>query len=202
MTTQPFGKQLVAGDTWQWTVTLPDYPPSQFELTYAFRGPSSLDAVGITAANGSDFSIITSKTNTEALTPGLYAWSMYVVETATGNKTELGRGTVELVCDLASQEAGYDPRSFNRRMLAALEALLLNVGARVEDEYQINGRMLRVTPREKLQAMRDTYYARVRREMIESGELPPSTNQVRVSFGDPTDPVLVRLWKQFPGTGA
>lgn len=179
---QPFGKQLIAGDTWVWTVTLPNYPPSAYALKYALRGPSTLDIDATAAANGSDFALAVAADDTEKLSPGFYGWGMLVFD-VDGNRTELARGVVELIPDLVAQNAGYDPRTFEARMLSALEALLLNVGARVEDEYQINGRMLRVTPRDKLQLMRDDYLSRVRRQQVESGERSPQANQVKVAFG-------------------
>jgi hypothetical protein len=203
---QPFGKQLIPGDQWLWTVSLPDYPPSQFTLKYAFRGPKVngpglLDITATTATNGSDFSLTVAPADTEVLDPGFYGWGMLVFD-GSNNRTELARGTVELIPDLVAQDGGYDPRTFELRMLGALEALLLNVAARVEDEYQINGRMLRITPRDKLLMMRDDFVSRVRRQQIECGELPPQTNQVQGAFGDASNPVLVRLWKNFPGNSA
>jgi hypothetical protein len=197
---QPFGVELVAGDTWTWTVSLSDYSPQTYTLKYFLRGPSTLDLVAVADPSGSGYKLTATPTQTAALLPGTYAWQLCVFQNT--DRTELARGTVQLVGDLQSADSGLDQRTFNRQMLDAIRAVMLGTASRKEAEYQINGRMLRLYDREKLAALEGKFAWRVQSEQIRNGELEPSHNQVRASFGDPSNPVLVRMWKNFPGSGA
>jgi hypothetical protein len=197
---QPFGTELVAGDTWSWTVSLSNYSPQVYTLKYFLRGPSTLDLLAVPDPSGTGFKLAATPTQTTALNPGTYAWQLCVFLSA--DRTELARGTVNVVGDLQAAEAGLDQRSFNRQMLDAIRAVMLGTASRKEAEYQINGRMLRLYDREKLMKLEGTYAWRVQNEQIKNGELASSHNQVRASFGDPSNPVLVRMWKNFPGSSA
>lgn len=196
---QPFGKTLVAGDAWSWTIGLSNYSPALYTLKYFFRGPSKLDLTATLAADGVSFAVAAMPAQTEAMQAGAYGWQMCVFEIATGNRTELARGQVEVLADIASQDQGYESRSWVKISLDAVRAVLQNRAGRVEQEYTINGRQLRLMSPKDLLDLEGTFAARYRRELIQSGQLPASTNQVQGSFGDPTNPVLQRLWRNFPG---
>lgn len=198
---QPFGIQLVAGDTWSWKVNLSDYSPTAYTLKYFLRGASTLDLTATPSSSGTGFDLTAASAVTSPLAGGPYAWQLCVFDVS-NNRTELARGTVDIVADIAVQEAGIDLRSFNRQMLDAIQKVLLGTASRVEAEYQVNGRMLRLYDRETLVKLEGKYAWRVQNELIRNGQLAPSHNQVRQAFGDPTNPVLVRMWKNFPGSGA
>lgn len=202
MMQQPFQKTVIAGDTWQWTVSLPDYPPSAgYTLKYFLRGPSKLDIAATTATNGSGYAITVPSADTEPLTAGVYAWSMCVFD-ASSNRTELARGQVEVLADIASAGEGTDGRSWVKRSLDAVRAVLEGRAGRIEREYTINGRQLQLLAPADLIELEGYLAARYRRELIQSGQLPPQTNQVHAAFGDATNPELVRLWKNFPGNNS
>ena len=202
MTEQPFaGKDLVAGDTWNWTIQLDDYSPAQYTLKYFFRGPSSLDLLATPSADGSEFTVIAAGAQTSPLASGTYAFQMCVFD-ASGNRTELDRGNVRIWADISTQAAGIEERSWAKQMLDAIRATLLGTATRQEQEYQIMGRSLRLASRTELLKLEGEFAARYRREQIECGALPPQTNTVQVAFGDPTNPILERLWKNFPGSSS
>jgi hypothetical protein len=202
MTDQPFaGKQLVAGDTWNWTIELDDYSPAQYTLKYSFRGPSALDLTAVAAANGSAFNVIATGAQTSPLLAGTYAFQMSVFD-ASNNRTELDRGNVEMLADIAAAVAGAEERSWVKQMLDAIQGTLLGTASRQEQEYQVNGRSLRLSSRTELLKIESEFEGRYRKEQIACGALPPQTNQVHACFGDPTNPILVRLWKNFPGSSS
>jgi hypothetical protein len=202
---QPFGQKLVAGDTWKWTVTLDDYPSSQFTLKYFFRGVDQLDAVATGSGNDYTISIPPTATGTNPqtgkLNPGQYLWQMCVFD-ASNNRTELDRGSVEVLADISqagSDGASVEGRSFVKQALDNVRQAILNYSGRVEQEYQIGNRIVRCKSLRDLLELEGILQWRYKRELIESGQLPPATNDVRASFGDPGGVVIQRF---FPGSSA
>jgi hypothetical protein len=132
---------------------------------------------------------------TSESSPSLVVWTCQ----GPGARTELDRGQVEIVVDLSTLSVPYDGRSWVKKALDAVRAVLAGRATRVESQYMIAGRELRLMAPADLMKWEGHLLARFRREQIESGQLSPSYNQVHGAFGDPTDPVLERLWKNFPG---
>ena len=182
MITQPFEAQLTAGTAWEWTVSLYDYPASAWELQFFFRGlGSKLDVTA--TADGDDFDVNLTPTDTAALNPGLYAWQMKVTSlTDPTQAIELGRGSVEIVADLQAQGT-FDARTTNRQILDAIEATLKGMASRAEQEYSVQGRMLRLMSRQELEALRARYIMLCRNEAMATGQLGRNYNQVQARFG-------------------
>jgi hypothetical protein len=182
---QPFGNQLIAGDTWTWTEELTrvgiGYSAADgYILKYFFRGPSVLDLVATSDTNATGFAIAATPTQTKALQPGTYQWQQVVF--LNGDRTELGRGTVEVLADIQSAAAGAETRSFVKQTLDAVQAVITKRASRSDLEYMVAGRQLRSIPMMDLLKIEGEFKARYRREQIENGTLPPGTNQIRVSF--------------------
>jgi hypothetical protein len=176
----PFGKQLVAGDTWDWLVTLCDYSASAgYTLKLYLRGPQILDIIA--TAQGSDFKLHKDPVDTSKLTAGVYQWSAAVFD-ANQAKTTVGSGTVEIIADASTAKAGTDGRSLAKKMLDAIEAVLLDRNARIETSYQIDGRMLSLCTHDQLIKARGYWKSKYTQEQIESGELASDYNQVKVGF--------------------
>jgi hypothetical protein len=100
---------------------------------------------------------------------------------------ELGRGTVEVLADISKATAGSgaDFRTQNRRTLDAIRAVLEGKATRVEQEYQVGGRMLKLVPYAELREMEADYTNRVANEEIAAGTRDPNSNMVHVRFGCP-----------------
>jgi hypothetical protein len=180
---QPFGSQLVAGDTWDWLVTLCDYSASAFTLKFFFRGPQTLDIVA--TPEGDSFRLHKDPADTSALNPGLYRWSAAVFDTNNNNaKTTIADGTVEILPDISAFKSGTDGRSYAKRMLEAIEALLENRvdPSRLSDTYQHDGVMVKYMSPEQLRKERGYWKNQVNKELVASGELSPDFNQVKVGF--------------------
>jgi len=116
-----------------------------------------------------------------------------------GVRRELDRGQVEIIADISGETAPVDGRSWVKISLDAVRAVIQGRAGRIERQYMIAGRELQVMDPLELMKWEGHLTARYRRELIESGQLSQSYNQVRGAFGDPTDPVLQRLWKNYPG---
>ncbi|MCU1285924.1 MAG: hypothetical protein JWO13_2274 [Acidobacteriales bacterium] len=177
---QPFENQIVVGDAIDWTVSLCDYSAADgYVLKYFFRGPQVLDLTS--TASGSDFKFAETAANTAKLTPGLYGWQLAIFLNGARVKT-LAQGQIQVIADLSAQKAGYDARSFAKKNLDAVEAVLLDRNARVESTYQFEGRMLSVCTHEQLIQARAFWKRQYKNEQIDAGEIEPDNDQLIARF--------------------
>jgi hypothetical protein len=139
---------------------------------------------GLDRYAGADGSFLFSatKTQTQALSGGAYAWQIDAVEKATTDAVTLASGTLQVDTSLALQTAGgTDSRSHVKKMLDAVEAVLEGRASRVESEYQINGRMFKLLTPNELLELRGYYSNLYLKEQRANGTLQTSS-QVEVVF--------------------
>lgn len=109
-----------AGDSWQWTRALPDYPASSWTLTYtAWNATAAFSLVATAAADGSTHSIRATPAATAAHSAGRYDW---VARVSDGTDTfTVATGIWRILPAVGSAQ---DSRSHARKMLDAINALL------------------------------------------------------------------------------
>lgn len=168
----PNETQLIAGTTWQWSQLVEGYSAADgYALTYLFAGPAKLSIDATADADGVGFVLEAAADKTKALAPGSYAWAAVITKDAF--RVEIARGAVEIVADLADMAAGADTRSHVKRTLDAIRAVLEGRAGRIEAEYQINGRLVRLMPPSELREWEKEYAARYRQELRAAGQLAP-----------------------------
>jgi hypothetical protein len=156
-------QKLTAGDTWQWDESIAEYPASTWTLTFYFSGPAPFNIVA--SPNGADFAISVTAIVTADYTAGDYQW---VARVSNGTQvTSVDTGQLILLPDLSDVDA--DHRSFNRRALEALQAVIENRATTDQLSFTIAGRSLtRMSWDELLRA-----YDRFRLEVAsETGDTP------------------------------
>jgi hypothetical protein len=180
----PFGNELVAGDSWNWTFCdLPsDWDPAVYLLNFYLRGPAKLDLT----SDGTSNIIAATSAQTKDLSGGNYAWQLVMAAKDASSRTEISRGTVRVLEDLQSKGDNYDPRSFVKKTLDAIEAALADVMTHNMSEYQIpgstGGRAIKYVSRTELENLRSRYTWLYKQEQIASGELSDDANHVKVRF--------------------
>jgi hypothetical protein len=199
---QPFGKQLVAGDTWDWFLSPAGYSPATHTLKYFFNGRQNLLLTGIADPNnGGQYEVKALPADTSKLTPGMYRWQLVVFKISDNSRTELNRGIVEVLPDIASAPAGVvETRSYVKITLDNLRANIQGRASRVEAEYMYGGRQMRLLSMKELMVAEAIFASRYEDELVESGELPPDNGVVRMGFGDASDSRLSQFWRNFPGS--
>jgi hypothetical protein len=106
-----------AGDTWQWTRDLPDFP-APWALTYTFWTATS--AFSLTAAaSGSTHTATVSKTTSAGYAAGRYDWTARVSSDTT--QLTIASGVLQV---LPAVGLAMDTRSHARRMLDSINAIL------------------------------------------------------------------------------
>lgn len=120
-------RAFYAGDTVTWEKTLADYPASEWTLTYYIRGAShdtDMDVVGV--ADGDTHVVTIAAAETDTWDAGDYWWTAKAVKGA--EEYSVGHGTFEILRKLSGIAAVYDGRSFAKKMLDAIEAVIENRG--------------------------------------------------------------------------
>lgn len=174
----PFEK-LRAGDSWGWTAQLADNPAPTWTLKFILRGQANLDLIA--TADGSSHKVSATAAQTKDLPAGSYTWAAVAtkgVEVAT-----VKSGTVEILPDLVNAATGFDGRSWAKRCLDAIEAVLEGRAGAPEKNYQIGGRSVGFMTPDELLANRTKFQALVKAELAESGQRGAQSNSILVRFG-------------------
>jgi len=160
-TTEP--GELRAGDTWQWTKSLADYPAGTWALTYRFKNAAGGFEIAA-SASGTDFSVTVAASTTTGYTAGVYSWQAQVVSGS--EKHTVDSGTLRVLPNLFSgtAAAAYDDRTHARIVLDAIEAVIEGRASRDQESYEIAGRSLKRTPIADLLKLRQHYKAEVANE--------------------------------------
>src|SRR5262245_43028338 len=161
----------VAGDTLDFAVSVPDYPPSagwtlKYRLTPRFSTPSQTP-IDITASANPDgtYQLQQSPATTATWKAGAYGWSRWVEKVGARQTltSSADQGEVQIRPDPSQSTQGQDSRSHARRMLEQIETALeaLNVGAK---SYQIGLRSYTSRDLPELTQLRAQYRNEVRLE--------------------------------------
>src|SRR3972149_3831252 len=115
--------RLQAGDTWEWTDSLPDYPAPTWVLKYALH-KTGIAAIVLTAVeSGTDHKVTVSSATNAGYGAGEYQWAAYV-EHADGRRYTVGEGRVTLKSSLVTAVVGTDNRSHAQKTIDAIEATM------------------------------------------------------------------------------
>lgn len=163
-----FPDTVVAGDTLDFIVSVPDYPPSagwtlKYRLTARFAAPTQAPITLTASASGSDYQVQAGPATTAAWLPGAYTWARWV-EKSGARQTLSESGQLEVKADPALTTQGFDSRSHARTVLEAIEAVIEGRASKDQEEYTIGSRHLRHTPIAELLVLRDRYKAEVSNE--------------------------------------
>jgi len=139
--------QYETGDTITWTEHFTSYPPADWTATVYFNlnGTPALNSVA--AESDGDYVFNITAEQSAALTPGTYAWAIYVVNSDSQRETAR-TGILTLIPNLATQHA----KSMAEQQLDALNETILTLSAGGDAAVSFNGQS--VTKRDLTQLMR------------------------------------------------
>lgn len=169
--------QLIAGDTWEWTRDLTDYPRTTWTATYYFENKDkTFNVAGTGSTSVHSFSIAAA--TTAGYPAGRYKYRLRVTDGTTVKSIE--EGWVDVETDPAA--AGTrDVRSDARKMLDALNATLVGKATNDQLAMSIQGRSLSRMQPSELMNWRDRLRAEVRAE--EQADNAGLGRNIRVRFG-------------------
>ena len=159
-------KKFRAGDTLLFTETLTDYPASIYTLTYTLINAFHKYSL-VATANGDDFVVSKTTIQTADFAMGDYAYIAHI--TLDDEKYQVLDGNVTILPNLSNIE-NLDTRSFARKMVERIEAVLHGEGTIEQKQYTINGRTLVSRELTELQQLRDIYNAEIASEDMKSNK--------------------------------
>ncbi len=175
---------LIIGDTWQWSRTFSEFPPSEgWTVAYYLNGP--VDLTFAASVSGSQYSVLVAAATTAALTPGTYQWAAYATGSGSyaGQRFQITAGVFTVIPNLTTAAAFT---THEEKVLASLEAAIEARAAGDFESYTVGGaggsRSIQKIPIEKLLALRAIYQQRVWRTR-NPGKLGPI---MAVNFGPPS----------------
>lgn len=172
-------KEITAGDTVIWQISLSDYLASAgWVLHYTFINASAKYTIDATAS-GDDHLVTISALISAAYAAGEYSWQAYVTKAL--ERYTVSNGSIKIAPNLAAMSAGYDTRSHVKKTLDAIEAWLERKNPAVA-EYEIAGRRMRYISIPDLLKLRDRYKNEYRGEESAKGSGLTGRNKLQVRF--------------------
>lgn len=149
--------EIIIGETLIWERTLLNYPPSDgWVLSYAFRGPGT--GFNVTATNDGDvYEITVPAASTQAMSAGTYWWQSRV--TKAGEVHFIAKGEATVIAGLAETTTSTDAdlRSFAKKTLDAIDAMMAGKATADVEQYAIADRQLKHIPTAELIMLRKHY---------------------------------------------
>lgn len=177
-------EKFAAGDSLSWKKSLGDYLASDgWVLTYALVNSSALIEITGTAS-GDDHLIELSAATTAAYTAGEYKYQAYATSAALSERYKVDEGTVTIRPNFATQSTGYDDRTHVKKVLDALEAVILGKASKDQLSYSIAGRSIsRLSPSEILEFYNEYRERYAREQRIERRRRGKATGgQIKARF--------------------
>jgi hypothetical protein len=121
-------EELIAGDTLDFTVSVPDYLPAagwtlKYRLTPRFSTPSQTPITLTATTSGTDYLVQAAPATTATWSPGSYAWARWVEKTG-ARQTLDESGFLLVKADAALTAQGYDGRTQAAKAVDDLKAAM------------------------------------------------------------------------------
>lgn len=172
----PMQDTLVAGDTLNYTATVPQYPPGAgwtLRVRFVPRATGVGSGVAYTATattSGDVYTVQVPAAITATWAAGSYGWASWVEKAA--ERYTLASGQLTVQADPAAAAVGADSRSHAERVLDAIEAVIEGRASQAQAEMQLGQRALKYIPMAELLAVRDRYRWEVRSQRAAARGMP------------------------------
>ena len=132
--------ELIAGDTWEWTRELSDYPASAWSAVWYFENAGGNFSVSA-GESGDQYTGTVAAATSAGYVPGKYRWRLVATRTADSVRKTVESGWLEVLRDPAAV-GNVDHRSTARIMLDNIEAYLRDPTNLAAASYSLGGRSL------------------------------------------------------------
>ena len=176
---------FTAGDTVEWTKTLPDYPVSDaWVLSYCFVGASIFSVIGTN--DGTNHKIIIPASISADYVSGDYRYQAYV--TKSGIRKEIADGFIKIKPNFATITTSSDQRSHVKKVLDSIEAVIEGRATEYDTSYSIAGRSLSKMSLDELIKARHQYRKLYNNEILSErrkrGLSTSPIKQHKIVFGE------------------
>lgn len=154
--------ELIAGDTWEWTRELDDYPASAWTSVWYFeKADHNFSVVGVASADVHTATVAAA--TTAVIRAGKYRWRLVVTRIADSVRKSVDESWLEVLPDPAAV-GNVDHRTTARVVLDMIDAYLRDPTNLTAASYSLGGRSLSRWSRADLLVERDKWQAEVRAE--------------------------------------
>lgn len=120
-------RNFVRGDyvAWRNSSLVTDYPTASYTLTYNFRleGEPARNFTVASSVDSEEYLFEISSATSANLSIGNYYWDLYVIRISDDERITVDQG--ELIVLASKETDSDDPRTFPRKMVAAIESAML-----------------------------------------------------------------------------
>jgi hypothetical protein len=154
--------ELIAGDTWEWTRELADYPPATHSAAWYFEKADGNFSVSA-GETGNLYTGTVAAATSAGYRAGKYRWRLLVTRTADSVRKTVEQGWLEVLPDPAAA-GNVDHRTTARIMLDNVEAYLRDPSNVMAANFALGGRSLVRWSRADLLVERDKLKSEVKSE--------------------------------------
>lgn len=184
---QSFPVEIAIGETLDWEKAFDDYPADEWTVTYYVRGAGTgFDVLGTASADdGTTHVFSVPAATTATMTAGRYHYQAIAVKGSAKSRVDEGRSLAKASLALLATATTYDDRSTAKKIVDAIDAMMLGGASIDQQEYMISAggsqRMLKRLSRVEMIEVR-RYYARIVRRENGQGQI----SQLIYAQFDPT----------------
>ena len=163
---------LTCGDSWNWSVSLPNYPASDgWVITLVFKAPgiAPISMVSVPDTDNLSHVLLSTSATTATYLPGRYKVQVFITSSDSQRQT-VGLTEIELMPDLLSTTSDYDPRTKNELALQAISDVLDGSASREVLEEMFKDAQFKYKSTNELIRLKNYYQMEVNRDRgIKSG---------------------------------
>ncbi len=134
------GLKLYSGDAWQWSESLSDYSPDDYDMKIVIKMGTNAAVIFSSQSsiiNGEKVFVFSANATKTNIPTGVYFYQIKLT-----NKTDLLTNTIAegKISVLANLESNQDPREYWLQVVEALQDIYLRLSKRETNESTYNGR--------------------------------------------------------------
>lgn len=157
-------KKIVAGNSISWRQSLTEFPATAWTLYYYLINASGLITI-TAAADGTDHLVEIAPATSAAYSDGDYEFQKVIKKSDNSERYMIGSGSITIAPDYSENAAGLDARSFVKRTLDYLEALIEGKVQKDRANYAVNGRQLSTYSWEEIYKIYEDFKAQYAAEL-------------------------------------
>ena len=173
--------EFIRGDTVSWTKAFASYLPEDgWSLTYYFTSQSDYQTIAASDNGDGSFLAAINLAASQAFEAGTYQWQAVV--TKTDEQKTLDSGTVVVKPGFVGVSAGFDDRTFAKKVLDKLEELILSTADHEETNLAIDGVSMSFETKADLIVARDRFKREVAEQKLAEDLANGQQHGIRVRF--------------------
>lgn len=155
-------KSIQIGLNAQWKIYREDYLPASYVLwIYLLKNDKQISIEGSDYGDNHHFFEVTAAVSA-LWEEGEYKFQYVAISGS--DKWPCGEGSIEITPSFILKTGGHDTRTYNEKVLKAIQNSILRIASKTESEYSINGKSLKRFTLKELREEENIYIDKVAKE--------------------------------------